>query len=205
MIIKRLILFLFILSIVGIVSSCCHCKEITYDEYTNCRVELHNISKLAGESDTITANEYILRVIVYRSQEDLCDASVDNYFFISSANAAIDCFCPPDVILLPIDSIVSLKVITVKDFDDDYSSGSDITKLFSIYKYQSYISIDDFLRDEHKEIEYDSYALPFEDAPFYIDMKLMKSPNSEEQKFMVEVELSDGRILKSKIEVELML
>ena len=72
-----------------------------------------------------------------------------------------------------------------------------------MYRNDNYISIDEFLRDEHKEIEYSSYALPLEDSPYYMDMKLMNSPNSIEQKFVVELELSDGRILKSKIEVQL--
>ena len=105
---KRLLLFLFILSIASVVSSCCNCKETTYDEYTNCRVELHNISQLGGELDVIKADEYILRVIVLRNQE-VCEAKVNNSLFISSAMASIDCFCPPDVIFLPIDSIVSVK------------------------------------------------------------------------------------------------
>ncbi|PHN04187.1 DUF5034 domain-containing protein [Flavilitoribacter nigricans] len=189
---NKVLVVLLIPVAVNILSSCCECLESMFFDYTNCSISVEELdnSRLQPEVSSnkmILKEAFGLRVNVERKQ-DLCHQR-STPLFVTSA-FAFSCECPPETVFQPLDSILTIQITTLRDFDDTHLSGSDVSEYFSVLLSTEFISIDEFisnLRNEVYDLEYD--ILKF-------DLMLMTPPPATgAHQFAVSLELSDGRVL----------
>ena len=84
-------------------------------------------------------------------------------------------------------------MLLFKDFDSNHLANSDISDYFKVYKKYSFTSIKDYLKNSNLVL-FDESSL---DMTF--DLLLMTPPaSSKQQKFKVQITLSDGRILEKE-------
>jgi hypothetical protein len=118
-----------------------------------------------------------------------------NTIFIQSAYAMIDCFCPSEYIFSPTDSIKTINIFTLNDFDNQHSENSDITDYFKVA--HSYSSVKNHVANMQFTFEYD-IETKFE-PELKIDLMLMTVPTANNnQQFKIQVVLSDGRIFEQQ-------
>ncbi|MDH8700975.1 hypothetical protein M2138_000309 [Dysgonomonadaceae bacterium PH5-43] len=210
---KRLVfVFLLLVPVVGaLFHTCCPCdKETQHEYYSHKTMFLKNLDNsgeyvIESESSQLNKNAYGIRLCLER---EVIVATYSkrqfNSMFIQSAYAT-SCVCPPEFINHPIDSIVSIKIITVNDFDNQYLENSDVTDCFRIAG--SFSEVDDYVAGMQYDYTYD-YADNFEyyGRNIELDFLLMIPPKANnKQQFEVQLILSDGRILKQQtLEIELL-
>lgn len=187
----KVILILILPLLVEIVVSCCNCSDTTFINYTNCSLNVFNLDNSGpdiriSQSDTIPKNAFGLKISINRS-ENTCELIRNNSLFIQSANA-YDCFCPPEFEYLPLDSIVSISIITKNDFDTEHLKSSDVSEYFYVFNGSGYTSLIGYFDNIIAKIS-DYFETAYE-----LDLLLMTPPNiGTEHQFEINVELSDGR------------
>jgi hypothetical protein len=194
--------------IAGVVfHSCCGCNEETqHENYSHQTIFLKNLDnsgKEAIESEALQLNKNAYGIRLYLEREKVVIAYEKkqiNSIFIQSAYAT-SCECPPEFLYFANDSIVSIKIFTVNDFDNLHLENSNITDYFKVAG--SFSSIENYVKNL-----YYTYAEDFEywGRELKLDLLLMTAPTANnKQQFEVQVTLSDGRILKQKtLEIELL-
>ncbi|MEL6657160.1 MAG: DUF5034 domain-containing protein [Bacteroidota bacterium] len=196
---QKVLLVLLLPILANVIIGCCDCLETIFFNYTNCDISLQSLDNAGPEplisvSNVVQKEAFGLRVTVDR-REDLCQNTFAP-LFISSAYA-ISCDCPPAQLYQPLDSIVTIEVISLTDFDPGNGNGDDITANFSILSFTEFLSIEEFLNSQF----YDIYNL--EDEIFSFDLMLMVPPPERGlYQFEVRLALSDGRVL-SRISEEI--
>ncbi len=195
--VNKIILILMLPLIVELViSCCCDCIETTFLDYTNCSLTINNlnnsgVSPVVTESNSISKNSYGIRLSIKRN-ENVCKVKRTNSIFIQSAYAT-SCHCPPEFQYMPLDSIISVKITTINDFDTNHSRHSDVTELFYEFQRNEFTAISDYVQN----IETNLYDII--NSPFEFDILLMSPPTiGVEHEFEVSIELSDKRILNAK-------
>lgn len=184
---------------IQLIVACCDCLDPTYFNYTNCSLTINILDNSGAEpiviqSNTIPKEAFGIRVIINRN-EDICKAKTRKSIFFQSAYA-IYCDCPPEFQYLPLDSITSVKIFTIKDFDSEHLENTDVSDYFFVYRRHEFYKIDEYI-EGIETIVYD-----FEYQPFEFDLLLMSTPTiSTEHQFKMAVELSDGRTLNALTEV----
>jgi len=187
----KVILILMLPLLVEIVISCCNCTDTTFINYTNCSLNVFNLDNSGSairisQSDTLSKEAYGIRISIYRS-ENTCELIRNNTLFIQSVSA-IHCSCPPEFEYLPLDSIVSVSIITKNDFDAEHLKSSDVTEYFYVTNGSGYISFKGYFDNIIAKIS-DYFETAYE-----LDLLLMTPPNiGAEHQFEINVELSDGR------------
>jgi len=205
---KRFVIsFLLLVPIVSVFNSCLECKPPTPASYSHNTLLLKNLdnsgaSAVETENLQINKNAYGIRLYIITEKRTFACEKQTNSFFIQSAYATSvpDCY---DYIYSAIDSIVSIKIFTLNDFDNQHSENSDITDYFRVA--QAYSSIEEYA----KNINYTHECNDFETLPWKdirIDLFLMTTPTTtNNQQFKIQVKLSDGRILEQQTsEIELL-
>ncbi|GHT22338.1 hypothetical protein AGMMS4957_12430 [Bacteroidia bacterium] len=204
--IKVLIFILLVLPLVDVLYSCCGCGDvkIAHLNYLYKSFSLKNLDN-GGESAVVSdleqINKNVYGIRVFLQVEKIApkkSGSSTRLGFISPAYATI-CFECPEEIFSPRDSVTSVKVFTLNDFDEEKSKNSDISEYFKVA--HSFSSIDDYER--YLNLEYDYMPV---DYTIRFDFLLMKAPQGtrEKHKFKVQIALSDGRILEQETtEIEL--
>jgi len=165
---------------------------------------LNNSGARAVESDALQFNKnaYGIRLFLTREVVDavVARSKTRNSIFIQSAYAT-SIECPPRFIYNPNDTIVSIRIFTMNDFDNQHSENSDITAYFRIA--HSFSTVENFVAN----MRY-TYEVNFENwwREVTIDLLLMTAPTTNGfHQFKVQIELSDGRILEQKTtEIELL-
>ena len=204
---KLIILFFLLVPIVSaLFHSCCNCDvETQHENYSHKAMFLKNLDNIGAkiiesESLQLNKNAYGIRLYLEREKVVVACAKPINSIFIQSAYAT-SCKCPPEFLYFPNDSIVSIKVFTVNNFDNQHLENSDITDYFRVAG--SYSTIDSYVAN----MRY-TYADDFEyrGRELKLDLLLMTAPTANnKQRFEVQVALSDGRILKQEtLEIELL-
>jgi hypothetical protein len=197
---KLIILFLLLVPIIGVFYSCCDCKPpvpASYSHKTLLLKNLDNNGKWAVETDSlqINKNAYGIRFYLTREKDIIACERQINSIFIQSAYAfsVPDCY---DYIYSATDRIVSIKIFTLNDFDNQHSGNSDITDYFRVA--QTYSNVDEFLKTLNYSYEWNEFeTFPWKNLIF--DLMLMVAPTAtNNQQFKVQVELSDGRILEQQ-------
>jgi len=193
---KRKIIFILLFPLVAeVVISCCDCLKPVIHNYSNKTISLNNIDNSGSEpiissAETILKTAYGIRVQI--SREKIVFASRSGSVFIQSA-CAQDCFCPPEIQFLPQDSVISIRIFAVNDFDLNHLANADISDNFKVYKPHSFTSIKDYLKNSNLVL-YDDSSLDI-----IFDLLLMTAPaSSDKQKFKVQITLSDGRVLEKE-------
>ena len=201
---KRLLLLILLLTPIASIFHSCRCPDIEaqYITFSHSELRLRNLDNsgataIESESLQINRNAYGIRLFLTREKDIVARARQINSFFIQSAYA-VSFECPPEYIFTARDSVVSIKIFAVNNFDDEYLAGSEITSLFRIHPSFSTIesvvasmwyTYENFLREE-----------------LILNLLLMFPPTANSlHQFKVQVELSDGRILEQyTTEVELL-
>ena len=200
---KRLLLLILLLTPIASIFHSCRCPDIEaqYITFSHSELRLRNLDNsgataIASKSLQINRNAYGIRLFLTREKDIVARARQINSFFIQSAYA-VSFECPPEYIFTARDSVVSIKIFAVNNFDDEHFAGSEITSLFRIHPSFSTIeravaSIEN--TDEH-----------FLREELILNLLLMFAPTANNlHQFKVQVELSDGRILEQyTTEVEL--
>ena len=206
---KRLILlFLLLFPIVNLFHSCVCDVTTKYESYTHKTLLLKNLDNSGAKAvetnaSQINKNAYGIRVYLTSEINSVASSKQNHFNFIQSVHA-MTVYCPPEYIFSPSDSIVSMKIITVNDFDDLHSENSDITHYFRIAN--SYSTIDKYVANMTFTYESD---IEFEASPIRkieIDLLLMTAPaKTQNHQFKIQITLSDGRILEEQTsEIELL-
>ena len=198
---KRKILFLLLFPImVQLVVSCCSCVEPLIQHYSNKSISLQNLDNSGSEpvpstSGSIAKTAYGIRLQVIREKTACIQKQTS--LFITSAYA-MSCDCPPLNQYIPKDSITSIKIYTLNDFDSSHLSNADISDYFKVYNLFSFSTINNYLK-KSSSILYDESELETK-----ADLLLMTPPIVNTQhKFNIQITLSDGRIFQETLQIEL--
>lgn len=178
---------------------CCDCIEPVLKNYSNLSMTLGNLDN-SGEkpiitnSKTVPKNAYGIGVSFQRELVACSKKSFPTFF---QSAYAFSCNCPPELQIMAKDSITAVKIFTVYDFDDSHSARSDISDYFKVYKYNSFVSIAEYLNSMNDYI-YSGWTLYDEsELEFEVTLLLMTTPKIDKtNKFKVQVTLSDGRVLE---------
>jgi hypothetical protein len=163
---------------------------------------LDNSGEKAIESELLqlSKNAYGIRLYLEREKVVVACAKQFNSIFVQSAYAT-SCECPPEFLYFPNDSILSIKIFTVNNFDNQHLENSDITDYFRVA--DSYSTIENYVANMHY-----TYADDFEywGQELKLDLLLMTAPTANnKQRFEIQVALSDRRVLKQQTtEIELL-
>jgi len=160
-----------------------------------------------NENEIISKNAYGIRVsldLKLLSNDSIGNVSTNSSFIknfsLFSKLYAVDpplCLPPPPILK---DTIVSLKIFTVNNFDDEFMADSEVSDLFRIYdsRTRKYISIEEYLENFGFGVYPVSYPQSDKNFGKIIDLYLMKAPEfTGEHSFIIEVLLSDGRTFSS--------
>jgi hypothetical protein len=192
----RVLLILTIPLMIQLVISCCECIDTTFLTYTNCSLEIKNLdnsgeSPVVAQTDSILRRAYGIRISISRS-EGICEVIKNKSLFIQSAYAT-SCDCPPENLYRPLDSIISVVVTTLNDFNSGYTANSDVTDLFQVFRGNDFTGLPGYINNQENEL------YEFVEPAFEFDILLMSPPTiGTEHEFEVSVVLSDGRILKAQ-------
>ena len=204
---KLIILFFLLVPIASVLfHACCPCDvETQHGNYSHKAIFLKNLDNrgekaIESESLQLNKNAYGIRLYLTREKNVVACVKQMNSFFIQSAYAT-SCECPPEFLYFPSDSIVSIKIFTVNNFDNQHSENLDITDYFKVAG--SYSTIGSYVANMNY-----TYADDFEyrGQELTLDLLLMTAPTANnKQQFEIQVTLSDGRILKQQTpEIELL-
>ena len=205
---KLIILFFLLVPIANLLFYSCRCDVEQHKKYSHKALFLKNLDNsgekaIVSESLQHNKNAYGIR-LNFQIEEKLATVRVKqiNSFFIQSAYATSVESCP--YVYQSVESIVSIKVFTLHNFDNLHTENTDITEYFKVA--QTYSSVEDYLsnRDFQKAIR--DYGSFINLGKFEIDLMLMTPPTTNNrQQFKVRVELSDGRIFEEQTtEIELL-
>lgn len=179
--------------VVNLILSCCNCLETSHIEYANCGLSLAVLDNSGRAPVVSTSNEidkdaFGIRVRVSR-KEGICLRKINPVLMASAF--ATSCECPPELLFHPIDSIVSVKVITIHDFDTKHRANADISDLFNILSWSEFQSIDEYVGSLSNEL----YRREELELSFHL-LLMFPPENIGAHQFEVQISLSDGRVLK---------
>jgi len=217
--IRKILIIALLPLILECIISCCDCEEIPYinyndlSSYSHAAMLISNLDNsgptpLLVENDTVPCCAYAIRVVVDRQEKALDDQDmyslahpsktknlltpIQHQGLMQSAYA-FSCHCPEERIFIPADSLLSVHVYCLDDFDSSHPAGSDISSYFRIYR-NEYMMV---LADAHYLSNYELNSL--DDEVLEFNLLLMEAPSSEgPQQFRVEINLSDGRVLEER-------
>ncbi|MEL6866978.1 MAG: DUF5034 domain-containing protein [Bacteroidota bacterium] len=190
--IKKVLVVLLIPFAVNFFIACCDCLETTFLGYTHCSLTIDNLdnsglSPVVDTSGQIIKTAFGLRVQVQRS-ENTCFRNSPTLFVHSAY--AYDCHCPPVEEYSPIDSITSISITTLNEFDDDHPAGAAINAYFNVLVGTDFIPIEEF------DLALSNRFWDVINNDWTVDLMLMVAPPERgDYQFEVEIGLSDGRAL----------
>jgi len=189
---KKLILLLLFPFIVDLAISCCNCLDAVIHHYTNKSIVVSALDNSGQEPKEISTGSVIKAaygIRVQLSREKLARVNKPPIVF-GQAVYAYDCRCGSTDEFLPSDSITTIRIITLHNFNADHPANSDVSGYFKVYS-ATYYTIDDYLK-------YIGTTLYNEtELQFAFNLFLMTPPESGgAHQFRVQFVLSDGRILE---------
>lgn len=199
--ILRVITVFLTLFLIDLLASCeGPCSYPRY-EYSNCGIELYyvvNNGNIINYTNTRKEN-FRLKVELDRNI-GLCKMPSKRGGLFMNIAYADECI---NDTYIGLETVTDFKIITTSSYNNQYSTGDDITDLFRIsYKVRRtnfYESVDEFLDFFGQKEEISSLVL---DEP--INLFFKQTPEAGTYSFKVQITLSDGRILESSLgEIEL--
>jgi hypothetical protein len=197
---KKITFLLLFPFIAHFIISCCDCVEPLIYHFTHKTITINNLDNAGSEPAVSTATSIIKAAYGIRIQVDrektACTGPARS-LFIESAYAT-KCNCPPEMRLMPKDSITAIKVFTLNDFDSNHLANAEISDYFRVYTPHSFLAITTYLQASKNVLYNES------DLGIKIDLLLMTTPAMNTQhKFKVQITLSDGRIFEPETSIEL--
>ena len=193
---KKVVFLLLFPLLAEVVVSCCNCVEPVIQRYTNKTISVTNLnnSGAAPEStnaDTVVKRAFGIRVLLERERLACLEKKMPSLFMQSAY--AFSCGCEPALQYLPKDSIESISIYTLNEFDNSHAAGADVSDYFKVYGDYHFRTIENYVKNTSPTLFNDQDLKP------QIDFLLMTAPAvSGEHRFRVQIKLSDGRILQSE-------
>jgi hypothetical protein len=191
---KIFIIILFPL-IAEVAVSCCDCLTTTSGRYTHKNILVHNIDNSGSEIKATTANSVYKEAFGIRiklNREKTACFIPRHSIFIQTAYAT-SCDCPPEIEFLAKDSVTTIKIFTLNDFDAKHSANSDISDYFKVFDQQhfSFSTISGFLKKDNTTLFNER------ELEATLNLLLMTPPSlNKNHSFKIVINLSDGRILQ---------
>ena len=205
---KLIILFFLLVPIANLLFYSCRCDVEQFINYSHQALFLKNLDnsgEKAVESESLQFNKNAYGIRLHLQIEEkatIACATQINSIFVQSANATTVASCP--YVYQAIDSIVSIQVFTINDFDNLHTANSEITEYFKVA--QAYLSVENYVTNlTHTQVHRDDGWLAYYGI-IEIDLMLMTTPTANNShQFKVRVELSDGRVFDEQTtEIELL-
>lgn len=189
---KKPLIILMTIFAIRVLVSCCDCLDSTYLKYTFDSIETVHIDNSGQNPNYINSGTIPKEAYGIQIQQTLRQIALNDFKISGFSSAyATSCDCPPEFQYFAQDSIIGLRIITLNDFNNTHSSNSDISEYFSIYNYEGYTSISDFLNNP-AIVYYEPVSIDI------IEIYLMQAPEiTGEHQFKVELSLSNGSVLSS--------
>jgi hypothetical protein len=171
--------------------SCCDCPPTTTYNYNLDKIEIFHIDNsgqtpVIVNSGIIPKEAYGLQIECSLEQLALQKSSV---FASFNSIYAYDCFCPPEIQYVAQDTISSIKIISLDEFDSYHPANSDISEYFKVLSSKNYITIRQYL--DYPETIF--LVMPEQEV---ISLYLMQPPIiTGEHQFLVEIGLESGTTL----------
>lgn len=185
---KKVYLLAFILVFGDIFFACCRCGNMDPIPYSHCILDSDNMELVDDRYIPTTSGEidhesYALSIAI-RLNEYVCDLKAKPLF----ASTAMACSCD-DPFGKAINQISELNIYTVHNYDSLSPAGTIVNEYFSIHKYGvSNLPVSEAPQYLNTESEYYNYK--------GITLSLNSPPdNDDPQSFLVEILLTDGRII----------
>lgn len=200
---KKVLMILLFPSILNFFIGCCYCIDETFFSYTNCSISVKNLDNTGALPVLSTNNEVLKEAFGLRINIDLKEEICQNNYHHSLMQSiyANNCDCFPEDVYEATDSIVSINVKTLVDFDATHLSMDDVSNYYAVlleeqYNYGmsgiEYFSITEFI---------DGFSFTFRNTRPSIlefDLMLMVPPTENDfHQFEVDVVLSDERVLSA--------
>jgi hypothetical protein len=190
---KKLFLLLLFPFMVDLAISCCNCLDTLTHHYTNKTIVVSALDNSGQKPQEISAGSVFKTAFGIRIQlireKTACINKPPIVF--GQATYAYHCKCPPTDEFLPDDSITTIKVLTLSNFNNDHPANSDVSFYFKVFRSDYFYTIDDYLKYIGATF-YNETELQFD-----FNMLLMTPPASGgAHQFRVQFILSDGRILE---------
>lgn len=153
-------------------------------------MELFNIDnsgkfKTLSESDSISKSAYGFQCL-FSTSDTICKAKRKNNTLFSQVAYATVCYTPEVLELTPINPIVNIEIVSLKEIAPNIPENSKVGELFNVFIENEFYTIDEYLQN-NKQIsdEFGIYALDF----LLIDSSV--EPNKAQ--FQVLIELENGK------------
>lgn len=190
--VRKVFILLFLPLIAQVIFISCHCPEPLIEYYSNKEFTLFNLDNSGYEPKITTADSVPKEAFGVRLQLEREKTAfykpIQPVFFQSAY--AFRRECPPPRIL-PRDSVLSLKVFTLNDFDASHPAGSDVSDYFKVFERNNFRPIEPYLKAENTTL------FSEEQLKEKLDLLLMTAPVlNKSHQFKIEISLSDGRLIE---------
>jgi hypothetical protein len=189
---RNILLVMFVPILISIGIGCC-CGSFT-NEYKVCSFSLESLDYSRSWPGVSTTKKVPKDSFGVRINIDLNNRFCLNDLqplFISTASA-----CQPYIENIPLDTIISIKIKTLKDFDLAHKANDVISDYFSVWYSRELIKIDEFIKFRYLK----SYGS--DDLFLTIDLRLATPPKENlEAQFEVQILLSNGKVLTKTSEL----
>jgi hypothetical protein len=194
---RKVALLMLFPTLIELAFSCgCNCLEPVIGNYSNKSLQIYNINNADATAEIVYSGNVLRRAygIRVRIKRDLACSQQYSPGIISSASA-VECFCDPENQLFPIDSVTSIKIITLNDFDESHPADSDVSSYFKVYQPFQFLTIDEYLTPERDEWGNTRLAVyEYDEMDEVLDFLLMiPPPDAGAYRFKIQMTVSDGR------------
>lgn len=190
---RKVLLILFAGWVISMIDSCCGC-DIDEDFYYSISdlktINIDNSGKkpvvISSTDKTVPKEAYGIR-LTFSTKE--IEVSMMPHVSLIPSVYATSCDCGGEVHAK--DSVLSIHITTVNDFDGRHPAGSDVSEYFRVIDSHRYLTLDAYFPRRNYHYGYCSDQLSS-------DCLLMTAPAiTGEHQFQTEARLSDGRTLTS--------
>ncbi len=192
--IKLTLLALLIPLLLDMMIACCPKHETEGGLYTNQKFYLNHLDNSGSTAniaitDSVIKKAYGIRLHLVRNRVAM---SISPINYIAKSTYAGNPVHYYDG-YFPVDSIVSFKIISKYDFDENHAAGSEITDYFKVYQDYSFTIAKNYFYNLN------FHYLHAHELQFDVDILLMTTPTKNiKHQFKVQLKLSDGRLLEQE-------
>lgn len=202
--IKKTVLVLLLPIFAQVLVSCwCNCNEPKYGTYTNKGFyEVKNLENAeflnTTTMESIPKTAFGLRIEMQR--DIVSQRQSPKTEILPSAYAMSPCECPYNKLTAK-DSVTTVNIFTVNDFDDKHLAGSDVSDYFRYVNRNSsngvikkYATLTEFVKEEPTAI----FNADFYKNTKIIDFLMMETPKlGTKHNFRIKIAFSDGRVVEA--------
>ena len=189
---KRVSIIILTVFLLRVIISCCDCPKLNEHKYSYDNLSVYNLDN-SGQNPVISLTNIVpskaygieidfslIRVALNRSKT----------LTVFPEAFAQDCFCLDSLQYIAKDTITSIDITTIDDFDSQRPANSDVSYLFKILQNNSYVTFQEYINQP--EIIYQN-KIPEKEI---LQLFLLQPPQFlGEHKFKIGITLSDNRLL----------